>query len=440
MRAMSQVRFRRARRFPPRPLRGKRRSLLEVIRRAALALGAAAVVLVALEAVLRVCVMPSPHSAGRLFGSELPPVQLIPPEPPRPARRDAQPGRIRFDDLSGLVRDDVVLGYTSREHAISTNGWWQSNNVGARARRDTAATTAPGTTRVLVFGDSFAAGSRVPQESAWPAVLEAADPGLEVVNFGVDGYSLAQSLLRYRGVGASLAHDVVILTLSPRADLWRDVNTLRALAGWRSYRVMPRFVLDDGLKLVPSPYDPPSAVHADNPSGLGPRLREHLRRYDRFYVPWMYDPPRGLARHSVLAKLVLARWHARLMRRLHEDALDPRSEAVAVSAGIVQAMRADAAARGARFLLVLLPSEIDLGRLRRRAGYREQWRAIAAVVARDGVACVDLADALVAAPAERIDRGYDGTHHGPRTNALVAGVVGHALAAPQALACGAPGA
>ena len=293
---------------------------------------------------------------------------------------------------------------------------------------------------MLVFGDSFAAGSRVPQESAWPAVLEAADPGLEVVNFGVDGYSLAQSLLRYRGVGASLAHDVVILTLSPRADLWREVNTLRALAGWRSYRVMPRFVLDDGLKLVPSPYDPPSAVHADNPSGLGPRLREHLRRYDRFYVPWMYDPPRGLARHSVLAKLVLARWHARLMRRLHEDALDPRSEAVAVSAGIVQAMRADAAARGARFLLALLPSEIDLGRLRRRAGYREQWRAIAAVVARDGVACVDLADALVAAPAERIDRGYDGTHHGPRTNALVAGVVGHALAAPQALACGAPGA
>src|SRR2546429_380135 len=205
MRAVSQVRFRRARRFPRRPLRGKRRSLLEAIRRCALALRAAA---------------------------------------------------------PGLAP---------------------------------ACTPGPGTARVLVFGASFAAGSRVPQESAWPAVVEAADPGLEVVNFGVDGYSLAQSLLRYRGVGASLAHDVVILTLSPRADLWREVNTLRALAGWRSYRVMPRFVLDDGLKLVPSPYDPPSAVHADNPSGLRPRLREHLRRYDRFYVPWMYDPPRGLA-------------------------------------------------------------------------------------------------------------------------------------------------
>src|SRR3989442_14892949 len=287
MRAVSQVRFRRARRFPPRPLRGKRRSLLEVIRRAALALGAAAVVLVALEVVLRVCVTPSPRSAGRLFGSELPPVRLIPAEPPRPPRRDAQPGRIRYDDLNGIVRDDPVLGYAPREHAISTNGWWQSNNLGARARHDTASTVAPGTTRVLVFGDSFAAGSRVAQESAWPAVLEAADPGLEVVNLGVDGYSLAQSLLRYRGLREAVAHDVVGLTLSPRADLWRDLNTLRALVGWRSYPVMPRFVLDGGLQLVPSPYDPPIAVHAANRSGLRPRRPEHLRRYDRFYVPRM---------------------------------------------------------------------------------------------------------------------------------------------------------
>ena len=394
--------------------------------------------LLALEGLLRAFVTPSPRSAGRLFGSELPPVHLIPAEAPQPPRRDAQPGRIRYDDLNGIVRDDPVLGYAPREHAISTNGWWQSNNLGARARRDTASTVAPGTTRMLVFGDSFAAGSRVTQESAWPAVLEAAEPGLEVVNLGVDGYSLAQSLLRYRGLREAVAHDVVVLTLSPRADLWRDVNTLRALVGWRSYRVMPRFVLDGGLQLVPSPYDPPIAVHADNRSGLGPRLREHLRRYDRFYVPWMWEPTPGLLARSVLVKFVLARWHAALMRRRQERALDPGSEAIAVSARIVQTMRAEAAARGARFLLVLLPSEIDLGRLRRRRGYRDQWRAIATAIARDGVACIDLADALVAAPADRIDRGVDGTHHGPRTNQLVATVVGRALTAP-APACGAAG-
>ena len=410
--------------------------MVELGRRALVALAAAALILLALEGLLRAFVAPSPRSAGRLFGTELPPVRLIPPEPPRPPERNGRPGRLRYDDLNGIVRDDPVLGYVTRERATSTNGWWQSNNLGARARRDTTSTVAPGTTRVLVFGDSFAAGSRVPQESAWPAVLEAAAPGLEVVNLGVDGYSLAQSLLRYRGLRDAVAHDVVVLTLSPRADLWRDVNTLRALVGWQSYRVMPRFILDGGLRLVPSPYDPPLAVHADNASGLGPRLREHLLRYDRFYVPWMWQPTPGLAGRSVLVRLIRARWHAMLMRRRQEAALEPGSEAVAVSVGIVQAMRVEAAAHGARFLLVLLPSEIDLRRLRGRRGYRDEWRAIATAVARDGVPCLDLADALVAAPADRIDRGADGTHHGARTNELIATAVGRALAAP-APACGA---
>ncbi len=402
-----------------------------------------AATLVALEVGLRALVRPSPGSAGRLFDSELPPVRLVPPEPPPRGRRDVPPGRIRRDDLTGLFRDDAVLGYAPREHARSTNGWWQSNNLGARARRDTPSAVAPGKTRVLVFGDSFAAGSRVPQESAWPALLEAARPGLEVINLGVDGYSAAQSLLRYRVLDEGLEHHVVVLTLSPRADFWRDVNTLRALVGWRSYTVMPRFVIEDGqLRLVPGPYDPPGAIHADNRAGPSPRLREHLRRYDRFYVPWMHEPLPDLLAPSVLVRFVLARWHATLVRRRHWQALDPGGEALAVSLRIAQSMRDAAAERRARFLLVLLPSERDLGQLRRSSDYRRRWQAIAAAMAGAGLPCLDLAGDLLDAPSESIDRGFDGTHHGPRTNALVAGAVGRALASRtvEAKACApAPG-
>src|SRR6185503_7854205 len=215
-------------------------------------------------------------------------------------------------------------------------------------------------------------------------------------------------------------------------DFWREVNTLRALAGWRSYTVMPRFVLEAGrLQLIPSPYDPPLAIYADNRDAPSPRLREHLQRYDRFYVPWMYDSSPGLTSHSVLAKLVLARWHAGLLRRRHEEVLEPGSEAVAVSSGIARAMHDEARAHGARFLQILLPSELDLGRLQRRDAYREQWQAIAAAVGGVGVACVDLADALLAAPADRIDRGFDGTHHGPRANGLIADAIARALARPE---------
>jgi hypothetical protein len=408
----------------------------EVLKRALLVLGATIFALLAVECILRACVVPISGAAGSLFGTTLPPARLIPVEPPRPPLRAGRTGRVGYDDLTGLVRDDPVLGYAPREHAASTNGWWQSNNLGARARHDTSPAVPVGTTRVLVFGDSFASGSRVPQESAWPAVLEAAHPDLEVVSLGVDGYSLAQSLLRYRAVRDTVAHDVVALTLSPGADLWRDVNTLRALAGWRSYRVMPRFVLDGGLRLVPSPYQTPVAIYADNRDGLSPRLREHLRRYDRFYVPWMYEPTPGVAARSILVKLALARWHAALVERFHREALDPGSEAVAVSAAIIHTMRDEVVGRGARFLLVLLPSEIDVGRLRRRRGYHDQWIAIARAVASEGVACVDLANPMLAAP-DQLDRGFDGTHHGPRANRLIAATVGGALATTQTLACGA---
>ena len=52
---------------------------------------------------------------------------------------------------------------------------------------------------------------------------------------------------------------------------------------------------------------------------------------------------------------------------------------------------------------------------------------MAAALARDGVPSVDLAAHLVAAPADAIDRGHDGTHHGPRVNRLIAEAVGQAL-------------
>ncbi len=404
-------------------------TLRVVATRAFLALTSAALTLLALEVGLRGLVAPSATSAGRLLGSELPPVRLIPPQPPAPRMRQRPPGRLRRDDLAGQIREDPIIGYAPRERAVSTNAWWQSNNLGARARTDTATEVPPGRTRVLVFGDSFAAGSRVPQEAAWPAVLEAAHPELEVVSLGVDGYGAGQSLLRYRVIGGRVAHQVVVLTLSPRADFWRDVNTLRALAGWRSYTVMPRFVLEDGrLRLVPSPYDPPAAIYADNRAGPSPRLHDHLRRYDRFYVPWMYREPHGLVARSLLLRLALARWHTVLVRREHAAALDPDGEAVVVTARIAATMRHEAAARGARFLLVVIPGERDLGWLRRSAPARAQWRATVAALRSAAQPCLDLADELLAAPSDQLDRGADGTHHGPRANRIIAAALERAFA------------
>jgi len=405
-----------------------------VARRLLLSVGGFVFALLALEVALRVLVVPSAGSTGRVLGTRLPPLRLIPPEPPKRPPRTVS-NRIHHDDLAGIMREDPLIGYAPREHAVSTNGWWQSNDLGARSRRDTTLDPPPDRTRVLVLGDSFASGSRVPQEDAWPSVLEATGSGLDVVNLGVDGYGVGQSLLRYRTLRERVHHDVVILTVSPRADFWREVNTLRALAGWESWIVMPRFVLEDGeLRLVPGPYAPPTAVFADNRDGPSARLCDHLARYDHFYVPWMYREPAGLLGRSTLWRFVLARWHGLLLRRTHERALDPDGEAVRVTARIAAALRDESAARGARFLLVLLPSERDASQLRRSAAYRAQWQAMAASFARAGVPAVDLSAEFLAADPADLDRGHDGTHHGPRANRLIAAAIARALASTGAAA------
>jgi hypothetical protein len=115
-----------------------------------------------------------------------------------------------------------------------------------------------------------------------------------------------------------------------------------------------------------------------------------------------------------------------VLDRRHAAVLDPGSEAVAVSARIVATMRAEATAHGAGFLLTLLPSELETTRLRRRPETRAEWNAIAAAVAGD-VPHVDLADALISAPDTDVDRGFDGTHHGPRANAVIAAAMSGAL-------------
>lgn len=384
--------------------------------------------LLATELVFRALVKPSRMAAGRLFGSELPPRRLVPPEPPaRRAARAARTKAFRGDDLAGKFRPDPVVGYVPREDMVSSNGWWQTNNLGARSRVDTSRDVPPGKTRVLVFGDSFAVGSRVPQEAAWPAVLATMRPDLDVVSLGVDGYGAAQSYLRYRAVRDAVEHDVVVLTISPGADLWRDVNTLRALAGWRSYTVMPRYVLDgESLRLVPGPYDPPDAVYADNRDATSPRLRAHLERYDRFFVPWMYEAMPEPWGRSVLVRFGLARWHAAKLRDVQDAALAPDSEAVRVTAKIVATMRDEAIGRGTRFLLVMLPSEREVKALR-RTRHRAQWRAVAAALSSGDVPCADLSDELLAIPPEELDRGADGTHHGPRVNARIAEMMERAL-------------
>jgi len=390
------------------------------------------------EGVVRLVIRPSSMSYGILLGRELPPVRVAPPpqpaSPPRDGRNATQPTDVRDPaasgddatpvssaDLQGLFREDPLLGYAPLEHATSPRGWWVWNNIGARATTDTTPQQSQGKARVLIFGESYASGSRVRQKDAWPTVL-GETAGVDVVNLAVDGYSMGQALLRFREVTRSIDYAVAMLVFVPSADLWRDVNTIRSLAyrSWDSYTVMPRFVVEDGrLVLVRGPYAMPSDVYVENARGLSEPLRRHLRAYDRFYFAARHEIPPligDLVLWKIAATLYATSERAALLRGMRVEHIDLDSEAMQVSRKIFETMRDEVQARGRRFMLVFLPEPHDVRRIRHDP---RNWRRVMDRLFA-GLDCIDLAPALARVPTEQIDRGHDGTHYGPNMNRLVA--------------------
>jgi hypothetical protein len=380
------------------------------------------------EITLRLLIRPSEKSYGLFLGQELPPLDLIPysADPPQTDRDGWHAGlvvdgkRISIGDLWGFQREDAVLGYAPKENMTSLNGWWQSNNIGARDRHDTTARKPPGKQRLLVFGDSYAQGSRVKQEESWPHRLERDSDGLEVVNLGADGYSMAQSYLRYRQLKREIDHDLVLLVFVPIKDLWRDINTIRSLAkDWDYYVVLPRFVIEqDRLVLAASPYERASRVFEENGVVASDALKAHLSKYDRFYFEEEFREPRFLGR-SVLYKIGLRAWLLYRKRVLYRR-LDPDGEAMRVTRKIFWELNDEVDGEGGRFALVFLPSRRDLDSLRASARYAANWKRMVDSTCGDRMLCIDLSPAFLDAPADRLDRGHDGSHYGPQANGLTA--------------------
>ena len=409
----------------------------QALQNLALVIGSIMFALVAIEVGGRLLMQPSGAGSGALFGRDLPPLRMTGVDEAPAYDPGAWHGglivdgrRISHGDQHGIFRPDPLLGLTYQESATSASGWWQSNNVGARAAYDVDRAVAPGKTRVLVFGESFAQGSRLPQDQAWPNMIDDRNAGLEVLNFAVDGYSMGQALLRYQHVRELLDYDVVVLMFVPDADLWRDINVVRDLAerGWRPPIVLPRFVLDEGgLKLVPPLYANPLEVYSRNAEGISGELHEHLLRYDRFYYPESFTAPPMLGASVLYRLIAYARW-VQKRRAMRANLMDPSGEAMQVSRAIFSTMRDHAAADDALFILAILPVEFEW----REAAHRPQWQDMVSFVCPDGIACVDLLDDLQQLPVDDYDYAHDNSHFGPGINARIAAVIEAALEHPVA--------
>jgi hypothetical protein len=113
--------------------------------------------------------------------------------------------------------------------------------------------------RIAIIGDSFADGYTVEFEDLFSEVLkqqliERTGRNVEVINFGVAGYSTDQELLLYQRKVKLYQPDITILMFQDN-DVW--FNSVEYLEAWGSgYK--PLFRIDNGtLKLTNVPVPPP---------------------------------------------------------------------------------------------------------------------------------------------------------------------------------------
>src|SRR5262249_2791962 len=116
------------------------------------------------------------------------------------------------------------------------NTTFSSNSKGLRGFAEHAYEKAPGSLRILTFGDSFTFGDEVNDDETWAYFLEKLLPGSEVLNFGVHGYGHDQMLLYLREEGIKYHPDIVILGFV-------SIDMERNMLSFRDY-AKPRFVLD----------------------------------------------------------------------------------------------------------------------------------------------------------------------------------------------------
>jgi hypothetical protein len=157
---------------------------------------------------------------------------------------------------------------------------------------------APGTLRIALLGDSMIAAEQVPLEKTMAKLLESrlqnqvgtATHSIEVLNFAVGGYTLAQEYLLLQTRVWNFHPNIVILFLSPSSVPSCDKRLYAAN--------IPFFVMRDG-QLVPDPANHPPA--ASSPSGqrwhaFWGNLMNHIRVFQVVRKATQDGIPREIAK------------------------------------------------------------------------------------------------------------------------------------------------
>ena len=269
---------------------------------------------------------------------------------------------------------DGHLGWAYRPGHRSADGLYGYNSLGARtsptAPVEYTKASSPGTLRIVLVGDSYTHGDEVPFTDSWGYRLEKKLKELgteaEVINLAVGAYGMDQAFLRWARVGSRLSPHVVIFGLQME-NVQRNVNLLKSLYQPNTGLPFskPRYILSgDGLQLINDPPLPPEQVA----EVLGNMPAWDLAAYEHFLRPEDYEP-----RMYLKSKLIA------LLREISHPIenepyfYDVSREPARLAQRIIRTFKSEVEASGSRFLMVHIPTVLDLVKLKvgRRLTYAD---------------------------------------------------------------------
>jgi hypothetical protein len=192
-------------------------------------------------------------------------------------------------DTKPYVQPDPLIGYRYTPNTIMRlprpgGGQYDLaiNAAGIRSDRDYAFARPTGVRRIIVCGDSMAAGQFVSNAQRFSELLERRVPGLEVVNLALEGSGTDQQVLLYEHVGLRYEHDVVVL-LPFLQNIRRNMVSAREAidpsTGAIVFRPKPRFELVNGTLILHPPSSNADLREAIAPTDTPPSLAVQLKAF-----------------------------------------------------------------------------------------------------------------------------------------------------------------
>jgi lysophospholipase L1-like esterase len=181
------------------------------------------------------------------------------------------------------------------------------NGLGLRDVERDAPQKPTGVFRILLLGDSYVEGLRVPLEQTFGKVLEAklnatAPEGLrfEVIPAGVSGWGTDQQLLWYRQQGAAYQPDLVVLALFPGNDFQNNAEPLEVANMGRVQKPFFHLTPTGELDLRYYPFDPAQAPQTPLDPAPEDTTSAQPARPDAAAADWLHA-------HSALYRFVAPR-------------------------------------------------------------------------------------------------------------------------------------